>query len=193
VAVSSTSWQRAWLTSISRPSSQDLSHVSDETAEQALDLTRSPVIWSHSSARHFNKIQRNVPDHLLERLGTSEGKVDGVVHVNFYPGFLVGKGQKGDVSTVADHVEWVAKKAGHKHVGLGSDYDGIESTPAGLEDVSKYPTLFAELIRRGWTDAQLEDLAGGNTLRILEGVERVKEELMGEPASMGRYTRRKDL
>lgn len=70
---------------------------------------------------------------------------------------------------------------------------GIESVPEGLEDVSKYPALFAELIRRGWTDEQLEALAGGNTLRILEGVEKVREEMKAEKASMGRYLRRKDL
>lgn len=66
---------------------QDLSHVSDQTALQALELTRAPVIWSHSSARHYRDIQRNVPDHVLEKIGTSEGKVDGVIHINFYPAF----------------------------------------------------------------------------------------------------------
>lgn len=162
-----------------------------------------------------------MPDSILKKIGTGEGKVDGVVHVNFYPAFSPSScslacpacracadrlalccpsplavqepDKKSTVKTVADHVEWVAKVAGHKHVGLGSDFDGIESVPVGLEDVSKYPELFAELIRRGWSDAQLEALAGGNTLRILEGVEKVKDEMKAEAASMGRYLRRKDL
>lgn len=76
---------------------------------------------------------------------------------------------------------------------MGSDYDGIEIVPKGLEDVSTYPALIAEMIRRGWSDEDVERLAGGNVLRVMEGVERVKEELKGEKASMGAYGKRQDL
>ena len=72
---------------------------------------------------------------------------------------------------VADHIEHVRKVAGPNHVGIGSDFDGIDTTPEGLEDVSKFPDLFAELIRRGWTDADLKKLAGQNLLRALRGAE----------------------
>lgn len=70
-----------------------------------------------------------------------------------------------------------------------------EITPENLSDVSQYPNLFAVLIRRGWKDHQLEALAGGNTLRVLEGVERVQREMEreGVVASMARYTLREDL
>lgn len=76
------------------------------------------------------------------------------------------------VSDVADHIEHIAKVAGYDHVGLGSDYDGLSSPlPTGLEDVSKYPALLAELMKRGWTDAQIAKLAGGNVLRVMEAAE----------------------
>lgn len=77
------------------------------------------------------------------------------------------------VADWADHVDHIAKVAGHDHVGLGADYDGIPAAPAGLEDVSTYPRLFAELIRRGWSDADLAALAGGNVLRVMRRAEAV--------------------
>ena len=72
---------------------------------------------------------------------------------------------------VADHIDHVRKVAGVDHVGIGSDFDGIDSTPQGLEDSSKFPELFAELIRRGWTDADLKKLAGQNLLRVFRAAE----------------------
>jgi membrane dipeptidase len=72
---------------------------------------------------------------------------------------------------VADHIEHVRKVAGSDHVGIGSDFDGIDTVPEGLEDVSKFPELFAELIRRGWSDSDLKKLAGRNVLRALRGAE----------------------
>jgi membrane dipeptidase len=72
---------------------------------------------------------------------------------------------------VADHVEHVRAVAGVDHVGIGSDFDGIEAGPVGLEDTSKFPDLFAELIRRGWTDGDLKKPAGGNLLRVLRQAE----------------------
>ena len=72
---------------------------------------------------------------------------------------------------VADHIDYVRKVAGSDHVGIGSDFDGIDTTPEGLEDVSKFPDLFAELIRRGWSDADLKKLAGQNLLRALRAAE----------------------
>jgi membrane dipeptidase len=72
---------------------------------------------------------------------------------------------------VADHIEHVRKVAGVNHVGIGSDFDGIDTTPVGLEDTSKFPELFAELIRRGWSDGDLKKLAGQNLLRALRAAE----------------------
>jgi membrane dipeptidase len=87
---------------------------------------------------------------------------------------------KATVAQVADHVEHVRKIAGVDHVGLGADYDGNDSWPVGLEDVGAYPNLFAELIRRGWSDADLVKLAGGNVLRALRQAEAVAGRLRKE-------------
>jgi membrane dipeptidase len=84
---------------------------------------------------------------------------------------------KATVAQVADHVEHVRKVAGVDHVGIGADFDGNDSWPVGLEDVSTYPNLFAELVRRGWSDADLVKLAGGNVLRALRQAEAVAKRL----------------
>ena len=89
-----------------------------------------------------------------------------------------------DVRVVADHIEHVAKVAGYDHVGIGADLDGIPYTPTGLEGVQTYPVLFAELIRRGWSDANLAKLAGGNVLRILRRAEAVAASMKNEPAAL---------
>jgi membrane dipeptidase len=90
------------------------------------------------------------------------------------------------LAQVADHIEHVRKVAGVDHVGIGSDFDGITAVPVGLEDVSSFPRLFAELIRRGWSDDDLKKLAGGNLLRVLRGAERTAERLrkQREPSTM---------
>lgn len=77
------------------------------------------------------------------------------------------------LSGIADHIEHIARVAGRDHVGIGSDYDGVPFLPEGLDGVEDYPALFVELMRRGWSDADLAKLAGGNLLRVLRGAERV--------------------
>ena len=69
---------------------------------------------------------------------------------------------------LADHIEYIARLVGAKHVGLGSDYDGINCVPAGLETGANLPLLTAELARRGFTDSELEQILGGNVLRVME-------------------------
>ncbi len=88
------------------------------------------------------------------------------------------------VTTVADHIDHVAKVAGYDHVGLGGDFDGIPYTPQGLTGVQDYPNLLAELIRRGWTDENLARLAGGNVLRALRQAESVAASMKNEPAAL---------
>ena len=92
------------------------------------------------------------------------------------------------VKEVADHVEHVARVAGHEHVGIGADLDGIPYTPTGLEGVETYPRLFAELIRRGWSDRDLAKLAGGNALRALRGAEATAKAMKDVPPSLARLT-----
>ena len=81
------------------------------------------------------------------------------------------------IAEVADHIEYVRKVAGADHVGLGSDFDGIPDAPAGLDGVDKYPALLSELAHRGWSDADLAKVAGGNALRALARAEEVSAHL----------------
>ena len=91
---------------------------------------------------------------------------------------------KATLAQVADQIEYVRKIVGPDHVGIGGDFDGITEVVVGLEDVSKYPALFAELAHRGWSDDDLRKLAGENILRVLERAEQVAARLQKtRPAS----------
>jgi membrane dipeptidase len=83
------------------------------------------------------------------------------------------------LAQVADHIEYIRRLAGVDHVGLGSDFDGIDEVPQGLEDVSKFPDLIAELLRRGWSEADVKKVAGQNILRVMRDAERVARDLQG--------------
>lgn len=153
----------------------DLSHTSPATMNDALDVSEAPVIWSHAAAYGMREHTRNVPDQVLQRLPENGG----VVMVTFVPSFVSAE-DEATLSDVADHIDHVANLAGIDHVGIGSDFDGIDSTPVGLEDVSTFPELFAELSRRGWTDEELAKLAGDNMLRVMREAEAVARRLQRE-------------
>jgi membrane dipeptidase len=87
---------------------------------------------------------------------------------------------KATIADVADQIEYVTRIVGHDHVGIGSDFDGITETVVGLEDVSKFPAIFTELARRGWSVADLEKLSGGNILRVMHDAEVVAARLQRE-------------
>ncbi|GAA5923529.1 dipeptidase [Sporobolomyces koalae] len=122
---------------------------------------------------------------------------DTIIMLNFSPDFVSespdGSGRRANASLVADHADYIARLAGHKHVGIGSDFDGILSTPEGLEDVSAYPNLIAELIRRGWTDEDVKGLAGANLLRVLDKVEATARHLRRTLPSTKVFEGRTDL
>ena len=94
------------------------------------------------------------------------------------------------VADVANHIEHIVAVAGHDHVGIGGDFDGIGDTVQGLDGVEDYPNLFAELIRRGWSDRDLAKLAGGNVLRVMRGAEAVARSMKDEPPVMAEFDER---
>jgi membrane dipeptidase len=183
----------------------DLSHVSEKTMLDAMDVAGAPVIFSHSNARAINHHSRNATDTVLDRLKGNGG----VIMVNFYPGYIVEESRQwsaaraaekarldalylgdpagaatalaawgkanpmplGTIANVADHIDYIARRIGADHVGLGGDIDGVDVTVKGFEDVSDYPALLTELALRGWSQSDLEKLASGNIMRVMKAAE----------------------
>ena len=151
----------------------DISHVSDAAFYEVLKLTKTPVIASHSSLRHFVPgFERNVSDDMLRELA----KNGGVIQICFGSEFIAEKKKYPNlvvtVKDVADHIDRVKKLVGIDHVGIGSDYDGWRNFPVGLEDTSTYPNLIRELLKRDYTKEEIEKVFGGNLLRVWREVKK---------------------
>ncbi|WP_194776031.1 dipeptidase [Pararhodonellum marinum] len=187
----------------------DISHVSDNTFYDVLEITQVPVIASHSSARHFTPgFERNMGDEMITALAENQG----VIMINFGGSFIDSAYQQGanevrehlvnwlaenelsrndpeakayietytaannpfpNVQKVADHIDHVVALAGIDYVGLGSDFDGVgDSLPTGLKDVSMYPNLIAELLKRGYSQSDIEKICYQNIFRVWREVER---------------------
>jgi membrane dipeptidase len=191
----------------------DISHVADKTFFDVLATSSAPVIASHSSCRAINNVPRNMTDDMLRALAAKGG----VVHINFYEGFLdsgfarkesrlkaeeaeqnriddrtpkfgdrsangpavrkineqrIAKLGRIPLSRLLDHFEHAVKVAGVDHVGIGSDFDGVDDLlPEGMEDISKMPNLVRGLMERGFSDDDILKILGGNTLRVMREVE----------------------
>jgi membrane dipeptidase len=148
-----------------------LSHVHHETMHSVLNISKSPIIFSHSSTRALCRYVRDVPDDVLVRLPQNGGVCMIVFASKFVAGeFWVGEGGKvgATILEVADHIDHIVKIAGINHVGEGGYYDGASSFARGLEDVSKYPSLTCELLKRGYNEEQLSKLLGLNIIRVLK-------------------------
>jgi len=140
----------------------DVSHLAEPGFWQVAEVCRGPFVASHSCCRRLCDHRRNLTDEQLRALA----RAGGVVGINFAPDFLVKDG-KATLEDVIEHIDHVAGLVGVDYVGLGSDYDGIEATPAGLEDASKMPALTAALLRRGYREDDVRKIMGGNFLRVM--------------------------
>ncbi|MES1261920.1 MAG: membrane dipeptidase, partial [Acidobacteriota bacterium] len=164
----------------------DISHVSDKTFMDALEVSKAPLIASHSSCRALSNVPRNMTDEMIIALA----KKGGVIHINFNCEFLSRKTADSEKSkperprdknvptaTLADvmeHIDHVVKIAGVNAVGIGTDFDGVMCTPKGLEDVSKFPHLTRALLEKGYSPDEIRRMYGGNTLRVMRTVERAR-------------------
>lgn len=189
----------------------DISHVSDKVMHDALDITKAPVIASHSGARGVSNHTRNVPDDVLKRLPQNGG----VIMVVFYPAFLDERTAKeqserstklrdqlaslreqykddnaafyaarnkmyeqnpiyiADYKRIVDHIDHIKKIAGIDHVGLGSDFDGVPFLNPPMNGAEDLPLITYEMLRRGYTEAEIRKVLGLNFLRALEAAEKV--------------------
>jgi len=190
----------------------DVSHSSDKTVEDVLDITSMPIMASHSCARALCDIPRNLPDDLIKEIA----KRNGYIGVNFFPGFLkkniyeqitknmeknskllkkeikrkeddpdfinnaemklnkkIVKGiDKVDLKAVVDHITHIAEIGGINCVGLGSDFDGIPSTPIDLKDVSCYPMLVNGLFDKGFKEKKIRKIMGLNLFNFFKNFDR---------------------
>jgi len=190
----------------------DISHVSDDTMNDVLDVSTAPIIASHSSARALSNVPRNIPDDVLKRIA----KNGGVVQVNFYSVFVdvktvapqsaerdkrlksqqdaIDEKYKDDperraeesdkleaanplpplpISKLIDHIDHIVKVAGIDHIGIGADFDGANDMPEGAQDVSMLPNITYELLKRGYSEADIRKILGENLLRVMSEAERV--------------------
>jgi membrane dipeptidase len=155
----------------------DISHVADKTFWDALAVSQAPIFASHSSARVLTNVPRNMTDEMIVALA----KKGGVIDVNFNCGFISQKSadaearkEKTPRATLADvvnHIDHIRKIAGIDAIGIGSDFDGIECTPEGLDDVSKFPNLTRALLEKGYTAEDIRKIYGENFLRVMRAVE----------------------
>ena len=199
----------------------DISHVADSTFYQALELSKAPVIASHSSSRALTNAPRNMTDDMLKALAAKNG----VAQVNYYCAFVSQKyldtakqlGAQHDpdyqavqalfikpqtpevakqlaeakaklapklprppLSDLIDHIDHMVKVAGVDHVGLGSDFDGIDCSPQGLDSAADLPKITEALSQRGYSAADLDKILGDNLLRVFGEVEKVSREMQKE-------------
>lgn len=185
----------------------DLSHVGEQTFWDAMATTTKPVLVSHSCVWNICPVFRNLKDDQIKAVA----KNDGVIGVNFYPGFiskeyvqrsewLNGPGKKiiqdslmsvyhdsslvktkfreyekaemekvrPTLAQLVDHIDYIVKLVGDSYVGLGSDFDGVGILPVGIDDVTAYPKITAELKRRGYSNKSIKKILGGNVMRVMK-------------------------
>ncbi|MFZ5515216.1 MAG: membrane dipeptidase [Candidatus Zhuqueibacterota bacterium] len=144
----------------------DVSHTGVKTIEDILLITKNPIVATHSGAWALRNHTRNLTDSQIQAIANSGG----VVGVVFYPYFLSYSENNVNINTVISHIDYIVNLVGIDFVALGSDFDGIEIVPRGLEDVSKFPDLTLALLQRGYSQGDVEKILGLNFLRVFQQV-----------------------
>lgn len=144
----------------------DVSHLSDAAFYDVLKTSSQPVIASHSGIRSVRSHPRNLSPEMLKLLASKGGAVG----IYFYPPFI-DTSRRSSLKKVVDHIDAAVKLVGARHVGLGSDFDGLDSPPPlGLENASRFPAITAELRKRKYSDADIQEILGGSFMRVFEQV-----------------------
>jgi membrane dipeptidase len=159
----------------------DISHVADKTFYDALETSEAPLIASHSACRAVTNVPRNMTDDMIKALANKGG----VIQINIYCPFISQKSAdapkdapvRATLDDVIAHIEHVRQVAGIDAIGIGTDFDGIECAPIGLDDVSKFPNLTRALLEKGYSPAHIKKIYGQNTLRLMRQVEKVAARL----------------
>ncbi|MGH9522468.1 MAG: dipeptidase [Terriglobales bacterium] len=183
----------------------DISHVADKTFWDTLATSKAPVIASHSSSRVVTNHPRNLTDEMLKAVA----KNGGVVQVNFNCGFIdqnyldaytkwnqqrMAQGKADSTystevtpniprppfKSLIDHFDHIAKVAGVDHVGIGSDFDGVDCLPSGIDSVGDLPKITQALLDRGYSPDDLQKILGGNLLRVFADAERVSRQMQSD-------------
>lgn len=144
----------------------DVSHVNHKSLDDVLSYTDATVVATHSGAFNVNSVPRNLYDAHIKEIARRGGVIGAV----FYPWFL-NNTEKADISDVMKHINYIANLTGTvDNIAIGSDFDGIDITPVGLEDVSKFPNLTKAMIADGYTQEEIAKMLGGNALRVFKQV-----------------------
>lgn len=140
----------------------DLSHIAEPGFWDVVELASKPVVCTHSNAKAVHDHRRNLTDDQIKAVHAHGG----VIGVCFAPSFL--SAADPGIEDVVRHIDHMCELAGPEVVALGSDFDGITETPRGLEDVTRLPALTAALLERGYSEAVLEGILGGNWKRVFK-------------------------
>lgn len=143
----------------------DVSHLSESSFWDVLKHSKQPVIASHSNCRGLCEHPRNLTDKQIKELAQQGG----VICITFAPQFVTTHGPA-TLDQVVDHIDYACQLVGSRHVGIGSDFDGIEVTPEGLSDATCFPAITDRLLSRGYSNEDIRCILGANILSVLKTV-----------------------
>lgn len=144
----------------------DLAHINEAGFWEAMELSSDPVIVSHANAKALCGHRRNMNGQQLDAIKAK----DGFIGICFAPSFLNPDPTQASLEDVIRHIDYICERIGADHVGFGSDYDGIETTPKGLEEVSYFPRILERLEAMGYSESDRQKIAHGNVLRVYRQV-----------------------